>query len=31
VREGKSETSFGKLALDILGVSKRKEIHEEGA
>ena len=29
IRQGKSETFYEKLALDVLGVSKLKEIHEE--
>jgi sulfide:quinone oxidoreductase len=31
IRQGKSETFYEKLALDILGISKLKEIHEEVA
>ena len=29
IRQGKSETIYEKLALDLLGISKLKEIHEE--
>ena len=29
IRQGKSETFYEKLALDVLGISKLKEIHEE--
>ena len=31
IRQGKSETFYEKLALDVLGISKLKEIHEEVA
>jgi sulfide:quinone oxidoreductase len=31
IRQGKSETFYEKLALDMLGISKLKEIHEEVA
>jgi len=31
IRQGKSETFYEKLALDVLGISKLKEIHEETA
>jgi sulfide:quinone oxidoreductase len=31
IRQGKSETFYEKLALDLLGISKLKEIHEEVA
>jgi sulfide:quinone oxidoreductase len=31
IRQGKSETFYEKLALDVLGISKLKEIHEEPA
>ena len=31
IRQGKSETFYEKLALDMLGISKLKEIHEEAA
>src|SRR6478672_5232235 len=31
IRQGKSETFYEKLALDMLGISKLKEIHEDAA
>ncbi len=31
IRQGKSETFYEKLALDVLGISKLKDIHEEAA
>jgi sulfide:quinone oxidoreductase len=31
IRQGKSETFYEKLALDMLGISKLKEIHDEVA
>jgi hypothetical protein len=31
IRQGKRETIYEKLALDLLGISKLKEIHEEPA